>query len=162
MTTTARLLDQAKEKLGIASDYRLAKCWNVTPQRIGNWRQGVNGLSDDKAVQICEMIGADPGPVLLQLQAERARKSKHPAVAAVFDSLLRKLGPTIAAGLALFVGIPTPADASPITSGLSQLFRQHLTDNDNYAQYATRAGLIFIKLASYISRIIRPRLSLAV
>lgn len=69
MTTTTRLIDQAKQKLGITSDYALAKAWKVTPQRVGHWRQGVHGLSDDKACEICELIGADPGPILLELQA---------------------------------------------------------------------------------------------
>lgn len=72
MNTTDRLLDQAKENLGITSDYALAKHWNLTTQRISLWRRGDSGLSDDRALQICEMIGTDPGPVLLELQAERA------------------------------------------------------------------------------------------
>lgn len=162
MNVTDRLLDQAKSRLGITSDYALAKHWKLTPQRISNWRQGESGLSEDRALEICELIGADPGPVLIELQAERARKSKHFAVADALDALLRKLGPTVATCLTLFVGIPTPADASPMPSDLSALFRQHLTDNANYRKWPTLARLILIKFYTAITGKMPRRLSLAV
>ncbi len=134
MNATDRLLDAAKQKLGITSDYALAKHWNLTTQRISLWRRGDSGLSDERGIEIASILGVDPAPILIELQAERARKSKHYAVADVLDGLLRKLGTGATALLVLFSAAPAPADAAPMPFDQSALFRQHLTDNANYAK----------------------------
>lgn len=158
MNATDRLLDAAKQKLGITSDYALAKYWNVTPQRIGNWRGGLTGLSNERGIEIAGILGTDPGPILLELEAERARKSGHLDAAAVFESLLRKLGSGLTALLVLFLAVPAPADASPMPFDQSALFRQHLTDNANYAKWHRLRRLIWINFRAAISFFIRPLL----
>lgn len=151
MTATDRLLDAAKEKLGITSDYALAKHWNLTTQRISLWRRGDSGISNERGIEIAGILGVDPGPILLELEAERARKSGHLGAAAVFESLLRKLGTGIAAVFVLFLSAPSPADAAPMPSDISALFRQHLTDNANYAKYRRRRAAWLQHFARAIS-----------
>lgn len=104
MNTTDRLLDAYKVKLGLPSDYALSKHWHMTPQRVANWRKGVSGIAEERALSICTTLEIDPAPVLIELQAERARKSKRYDVAAVFEGLLRKLAAGVPA-LCLCLGL---------------------------------------------------------
>lgn len=96
MYTTATLLDAYKAKMGIASDYALAKHFDVNKQHISQYRCGARGLGDDRAVRIAQALGIDPGVVLVSLQAERAQKAQNEPIFSALSGLLRRLD-TVAA-----------------------------------------------------------------
>lgn len=133
MNATNRLLDAVRLKLGLTSDNQLATHWNLTRQRISEYRRGDTSFSEERILQVAEILNLDPGPLMIEIQAERARKSGRSSVADALDALLRKLGTGIAALVALFALAPAPADAAFMPDESSALSRQHLTDNANYA-----------------------------
>jgi plasmid maintenance system antidote protein VapI len=150
-TTTDRYLDAVKSRLSITSDYALAKKWDVTPQRIGNYRRGESALSDERCIQVAEILGIPPENVLLEVQAERARKAGKDKVSEVLESVLRRLSATAAAmtfGLCLSAGFyaddSAAAESLPYAESNTGLFREHLTDNVNYAKCRHWFGLILL------------------
>lgn len=99
---TKSLIDAAKKAQGIGSDYRMAKVLKVTENTLGNWRAGRSKPADDLAVTLAQMAGVDPGSVLAELAAERA---KDDASREVWRSIAQRLkGGAIAAGVAMFCG----------------------------------------------------------
>lgn len=150
-TTTDRYLDAVKARLCITSDYALAKKWDVTPQRIGNYRRGESALSDERCIQVAEILGIPPENVLFEIQAERARKAGKDRVSEVLESVLRRLSATAAAitfGLCLSAGFyaddSAASEAAPYAFRTMELVRQHLTDNVNYAKCRYLFGLILL------------------
>lgn len=96
--TSGSLLDALKEKTGMPSDYALARdIFHITPVSLLHMRQ--RGLSDDRAVQVAEILGLDPGAVLAGVHAERA---KSPAVRKAWEKLARSLRAGAAAAVFLF------------------------------------------------------------
>lgn len=98
-TVTTRYLDAVQVRLGLPSDYALAKHWGITHQRISEYRRGVKALGEDRCFQVAEILGIPPETVLLEIQAERARKAGKTSVSEVLESVLRRLQ-TITATLA--------------------------------------------------------------
>lgn len=100
--TSGELLDSLKEKTGARSDYALAKSvLKINPESLYQMRE--RGLSDDRAVQVAEMLGLDSGAVLAGVHAERA---KSPAVRKAWEKLAATLRSGAAAAVFLFaVGI---------------------------------------------------------
>lgn len=88
---TCGLLDSAKQKLGVSSDYALSKAFGVSRQKISEYRSGRHTLSDDKAISIAEFIGLDPTITMLEIQAERAERANQDAVARNLRDALRRL-----------------------------------------------------------------------
>lgn len=99
---TKSLIDAAKKAQGIGSDYRMAKVLKVTENTLGNWRAGRSKPADDLAVTMAQMAGIDPGAVLAELAAERA---KDDASREVWRGIAQRLrGGAVAAGVAMFCG----------------------------------------------------------
>lgn len=76
MQSTLEFLAAAKSRLGIESDYALAKALNVGARRIGNYRTGVSMMDADMCYRIAEVIGLEPGYVLACIEAERAKRTE--------------------------------------------------------------------------------------
>lgn len=73
MQTTADLLDKAKAKNHIPSDYALAKKLGVARQRISQIRSGRQvGLRDKTALKIAHLLDVEPGYVMASIAAEHA------------------------------------------------------------------------------------------
>lgn len=91
------LLDAVKERLQLQSDYALAKKLDITQESIRQWRH--RGLSDERAVQICELLKIDPNPVLADIHAERAT---NPKTRKTWQAIAERLRGGKAAALAAF------------------------------------------------------------
>eukprot|EP01136_Pigoraptor_vietnamica_P042546 Opistho-1_new@16853 len=75
MHTVNTLLDEVKSKLGISSDYRLAKHLQMTTHSIANYRHGRSRPDDLTLHRLGELADIPAGDIDLlavQLQAERA------------------------------------------------------------------------------------------
>ncbi len=154
-TLTDRYLDAVKSRLSITSDYALAKKWAVTPQRIRNYRRGETALSDERCLQVAEILGLPPEQVLFEIQAERARKLGNSRVSEIFESVLRRLSgmaASIAFGLCLSAGFYASDSAASTAPTYAEsdkgLFRQHLTDNVNYAKSRCACVIMLATLSS--------------
>lgn len=66
-------LAAVKAKLGISSDYALAKALGVSKTAIRNWNLGHCGFNDETARRVAEILGKHPGIVMLDMHRERAQ-----------------------------------------------------------------------------------------
>lgn len=67
---TNELLDAAKSKLKINSDYALAKALGVPKTRIGNYRTGIRTPDDETCFQLAEVLEADPSAIIAAVRLE--------------------------------------------------------------------------------------------
>lgn len=88
MSTTCNYLDMAKKKLGVQSDYALAKTLGLRTTAISNYRAGRNHFDDATAIKIAHAIGLDPVEILAAMQVERAKSDE---ARAVWANLLEKI-----------------------------------------------------------------------
>lgn len=73
MKTTIEFLDAVKEKLGIESDYALAKRLGFSLSAVSNYRTGRRYLDDDSALAIASALEVHPFVVIANANAERAK-----------------------------------------------------------------------------------------
>ena len=73
MQTTKQLIDRAKTAQGISSDYRLSKQLEVSTSAVLNWRAGRSHPDDVLGARLAALAGMEPGLVVAELHAERAR-----------------------------------------------------------------------------------------
>lgn len=73
MLLIANLLDSAKAKANIESDYRLAKIIGITHSVVSAYRHGKSMPNEKILAQLCALSGDDVGVVAAQVQAERAQ-----------------------------------------------------------------------------------------
>lgn len=76
---TLEYLAACKERLGIESDYALAKALNVAQSSISNYRTGRSRIDDDVALSIAEILGIEPIVVIAAANAERAKTPEQKA-----------------------------------------------------------------------------------
>lgn len=73
MFSIANLLDRAKAKANIDTDYRLCKVLDLNHQVISGYRAG-KSLPNEKIIeQLCALSGDDAGVIAAQIQAERSK-----------------------------------------------------------------------------------------
>jgi hypothetical protein len=92
MKSSKDYIEEVKAKLGIESDYALAKWLGVTKQAASNWARGKNGLDDYAAARIAETLEINPLEVIAVANMERDKVSER-----------REFWRRIAAGAALGV-----------------------------------------------------------
>lgn len=77
MKTTIEFLDAVKVKLGIASDYALAKQLGFPLSTVSNYRTGRRALDDDAALVIATALECHPLQVIAAANAERAKTDEQ-------------------------------------------------------------------------------------
>jgi transcriptional regulator with XRE-family HTH domain len=60
-----------KVKLGVTSNYALAKALGIRRQRISNYVNGLRVFDNTTAVRVAELLGRDPMKVIADLELER-------------------------------------------------------------------------------------------
>ncbi len=110
MNTTQKLIEEVKSRLGIQSDYAVAKRFHWSTSRIGNYRVGRSQLDIESSFQIAEVLGKDPAAIIAAVEAERATK---PETRAAWIQRLKQLGGVAAmwAFFAVISALPAPAEA---------------------------------------------------
>jgi predicted transcriptional regulator len=104
INVTIRTLNSLREKMGFKSDNQLAIYWGVSRQRIAEYRRGATLFSDEKCIEIAELLGIDAAELILEVQAERANNSARYKVGATLSRALdvlrmaRKFGIGVAPG----------------------------------------------------------------
>ena len=151
-TATNRYLDAVKIKLGIPSDGQLAAHWNITKQRISHYRSGESALGDDRCFEVAEILGIPPEKVLLEIQAERARKAGNAKVSEVLENVLRRLAasPAVYVFCAMAIGvILTPETAVAQTQQTAAICKSdtHNGQNLHYVKLCIRR--LFALLARF-------------
>lgn len=72
MFSIAQLLDSAKARAGIETDYRLGKLIEKNHRNINNWRAGRSLPDEDSIQRLCALSGDDPELIAAQIQSRRA------------------------------------------------------------------------------------------
>lgn len=73
MFSVADLIERAKARASIDTDYRLAKVIGINQSALGNYKAG-RSLPDERVLeQLCALSGDDVAVFAAQIQAERAR-----------------------------------------------------------------------------------------
>lgn len=70
------LLDRAKKKADLASDYALAKAMGKHTGTVANWRKGKQHPSVDEAVQLATLAGLDEMRVIAEIELRTANTEK--------------------------------------------------------------------------------------
>ena len=88
MFLIADLLERAKAKGNIESDYRLAIVIGITHGAMTHYRQGRTLPNEKVIAQLCALSGDDPGVVAAQIQAAR---SKSPEAVNMWNMIAARL-----------------------------------------------------------------------
>lgn len=102
MLSTNQLIDAAKARQGISSDYKLGVVLGLTDSAIPNYRKGRSSPKDEIASTMADLAGLDRGYVLSCLHAERATNSETRLVWEGIAERLQKAG--VAAAVILSMG----------------------------------------------------------
>lgn len=73
------MLDQCKKKLGVNSDYALAKELEIRPMRISGYRAGREHPDIYVCFRIAEILEESPSSIIAQVEAKNA-KNEHKAL----------------------------------------------------------------------------------
>lgn len=77
---TIEYLDAAKARLGIESDYALAKALGMRASTISNYRAGRGQMDDEIASKVAAAAGIHPGIVMLDMHRARAKTEKEASI----------------------------------------------------------------------------------
>jgi hypothetical protein len=117
---TAQLIDQARARSSILSDYRLAKNLGASSQMVSSWRAGLKYPSTWHIFELAKLAGRNPAEVIAELETERAERAGSVDQAQNWRGVLQRLaGASAAAGVVLMTGAPVPASAAGQTAGAS-------------------------------------------
>lgn len=121
LENSAQIVDALRIRLAVETDSAVAAALGVTHSTISHWRYQRTGMSPELAVRAAELLGVEPGPLVLVCLAEAERR---PPLAALYRQLADRLGRgarrgrkaaaalvalALGAGLA---GAPTPSQAA--------------------------------------------------
>lgn len=76
---TLEYMQACKERLGITSDYALAKALGLSQTGLSNYRTGRSRMDDDVALKVAEILGLHPLQVIASANAERAKTEEQKA-----------------------------------------------------------------------------------
>lgn len=77
MKTTEKYLEAAKKKLGIESDYELAKRLGIQRTAVSNYRTGRSVMDDYTAAKIAQALDINPLTVIATANAEREKVTER-------------------------------------------------------------------------------------
>lgn len=71
--STQEYLAAIRAKLGISTDYAIAKALGVSKQAAGRWSKGLGGFDDVTAQRVAALLDIHPAFVILDMHRERAQ-----------------------------------------------------------------------------------------
>jgi hypothetical protein len=113
MKTTISYLDDAKEKLGIKSDYGMAKWMSLSRNALSQYRLGKSIIDDYAAAKIASVLEIDPMVLIAAANAEREKDKERQEF---WQNFYERLG-GVAASIIFcinFIVTPTPSEATPM------------------------------------------------
>lgn len=152
MFSVAELLDRAKNRAAIDTDYRLAKVLQINQSAIWNYRHGKN-LPNEKVIDsLCALSGDDPDVIAAQIQSERSQDAAAKGLWLRIAHRLQAgaLGALIfGAGFGLFPSESHAMATSPVLSGegvyimLNKIFKEPTMESSfhHFAELFAQLGL---------------------
>lgn len=131
------LLDQAKNRANIPSDYALAKVLGISNGIVANWRKGKRHPSNEEAVKLATLAGLDEMRVIAEIELRTANSDKKKEF---WKHYIESRGITATVSMtALAIAImvtPEPAQATILQSpnyDASAQIRSSVSSNIHYA-----------------------------
>lgn len=124
-TQTQALLEAAREKLGGATDYKLAKMMELPRPRISDYHHGRRQADAYACTRLAMILDRDPLEIIAQVEADSAKTEARRQFWAGFPSGLRRTALGIAlCGTAAFSGLGLPGGAEAASSSHNGGLRQ--------------------------------------
>ncbi|WP_334106609.1 hypothetical protein [Methylobacillus sp.] len=115
---TVEYLDECKKKLGITSNYALAKALDITEQRMHDYYKGKHAPDEYGCFRIAECLEIDPAIVIAEIRAETEKNPRKREFFKVFRGACGKAAAGIILGLALsFSLLNVPGDGAVNLNG---------------------------------------------
>lgn len=110
---TAQIIDQARARSNIPSDYAIAKTLSVTRQMVSGWRAGDKYPGTRSLFQLAELAGRNPAEVIAEIELERETRAGHFDQAEGWRGVLQRLATAaVSACVVSFVSAPGPASSA--------------------------------------------------
>ena len=103
---TIKILDKSKEKLGLSSDYQLAKFLNVRGARIGDYRTGRRKPDDEMCFRLADILGEEPAAIIAIVRLD---EEQEPEKVEFWKSKAKKYAASAGIIAALLAGTPAQA-----------------------------------------------------
>lgn len=100
MKSTVQYLDEMKDRLGVESDYALAKALGMTRAAVSKYRTGYSMPDDLACAKIAEVLGVEPMEVIAAINYQR---SKTDDARRLWESIWGKAAGAIALSLSVAV-----------------------------------------------------------
>lgn len=111
MKQIARYLDEAIDN-GIAKNSaELARLLGVSRSALSEWRAERSSPNDDQAVKLAELLRKDPGELLAECGAARA---KNPATRMAWERIAARMAGATMVGLLTITALPDQAHANGV------------------------------------------------
>ncbi|GAB7562834.1 hypothetical protein LG202_08730 [Methylobacillus methanolivorans] len=110
--------DECKKKLGITSNYALAKALDLSESRVSDYYKGRHTPDNYACFKIAETLEIDPAVVIAEISAENEKNEKKREFFKVFRGACGKAAAGIILGLALsFSLLNVPGDGAVNLNG---------------------------------------------
>lgn len=120
MKKISMYLDEAIDT-GIAKNSSdLAKLLGVSRSALSEWRAGRNSPNDDQAVKLAELLGKDPGELLAECGAARA---KTPETRRAWERIAARMAGATMAGVLAVTALPIESRAATSLNQSVTVFR---------------------------------------
>ena len=133
-----KLIEQAKTRANLPSDYALAKALGIQTGIVANWRKGKRHPSNQEAIQLATLAGLDEMQVIAEIELRTANTEKkkefwqqfleHRSHAATISA--------IALGLSI-LATPQPGEAAVLQlQNYSEIQANFFINNQSNIHYA--------------------------
>lgn len=134
MLSTNDLLDLAKGRNGIGSDYKLAQVLGVAKSAVLNYRSGRSHPDDRVCRRLAELTGEDAGDLAVWMQVERSRDDEARSLWTGIAQRLERAG--LAAALAVFMLLGV--SITPESHAKSAQISSTAGNSEYYVKWLTR------------------------
>ncbi len=111
--TIEELLNQAKSRANLPTDYALAKVLGIERQIISQWKKGNRHPSNEEAVKLATLAGLDEMRVIAEIELQTAKNEKKKEFWKHYIESRSLSACLTMTSLALAISLtPEPADAS--------------------------------------------------
>jgi transcriptional regulator with XRE-family HTH domain len=123
MENIIKLLDDVKAKLGVTSDYALAKSLGLPKQRICNYYKGERAPDEFACLKIAEALGK---PLDTVIATVKAASEKDDTRREAWENYMKRLGGIAASFLiTLFVTVTTGVTLTPGNASAATISSGH-------------------------------------
>lgn len=145
-----KLLDDAKARANLPSDYALAKAIGIERSVVSAWRKGRKHPSNEEAVQLATLAGLDEMRVIAEIELLTAKNEKKKAFWQHYIESRGVAACLTMTALACAIALtPENSEASVLQlqnyGGIEGVKKEPLSSSDNHDQKSTSIYIMRIK-----------------